>query len=171
MKKNLYYLLLPLIAVLCSCSKDDDETSDKDMTPPAIEGAGDVTSPINCQIYGKGDVIPFRYTFTDNRELGKFNIEIHNNFDHHTHSTDAGDCQLDPKKEPEYPWIYNQDYSILEGSKSYEAQVDIPIPEDIDTGDYHFMIRVTDKTGWQQLKAVSLKIQEKKEFIHIQKEQ
>ena len=32
------------------------------------------------------------------------------------------------------------------------------IPTDIDPGDYHFVIRVTDQTGNQQLRAMAIKI-------------
>ena len=96
--------------------------------------------------------------FSDNVELGNYNIEVHNNFDHHSHSTSAGDCDFDPKKQPVRPWVYNRSFAIPDGSRRYEAKVDIDIPADIDTGDYHFMVRVTDKAGWQQLKAVSIKI-------------
>ncbi|HCY73242.1 MAG TPA: hypothetical protein DHU75_03790 [Rikenellaceae bacterium] len=141
------------------CSKEGIQG--KDMEKPQILD-GDIPSPIDCEVYYIGDEIPFRYTFTDNDALGNFNIEIHNNFDHHTHSTSAGDCPLDPKKDPVNPWIYNQDFSIPSGLKTFEAKVDIPIPAGIDTGDYHFMIRLTDKTGWQQLKAISFKIRDGK---------
>jgi len=30
---------------------------------------------------------------------------------------------------------------------------------DIDPGEYHFMIRVTDASGWQQLRSVAIHIQ------------
>jgi hypothetical protein len=43
---------------------------------------------------------------------------------------------------------------------AYDAYVDIPIPDDIDTGDYHFVVRVTDAAGWQSYKAFSVKILE-----------
>ena len=69
--------------------------------------------------------------------------------------------QQEEKKKPVKPWVYNQDFQIPESASTYNAKVYIPIPEDVDTGDYHFMIRVTDKAGWQQLKAVSIKIIEK----------
>lgn len=143
--------------IVSSCSSDEPNNSSRDMQKPAIVD-GDVPNPIDCQQYHRGDVIPFRYIFTDNVELGNFNIEVHNNFDHHTHSTSAGDCPLDPIKDPVNPWVYNQDFAIPAGMKQYDAKVDIAIPSDIDTGDYHFMIRLTDKAGWQQLKAVSIKI-------------
>ena len=91
-------------------------------------------------------------------ELGSFNIEIHNNFDHHTHSTSAADCPLDEKKNAVNPWVYNESFDIPAGQKEYASAVDIKIPDNIDTGDYHFMLRLTDKVGWQELKAVSIKI-------------
>ena len=62
----------------------------------------------------------------------------------------------DPAKDLEKPQIVDGD--IPSPITSYEAKVDIPIPYDIDNGDYHFMARVTDKAGWQQLKAISIKI-------------
>ena len=130
-----------------------------DQEKPKIED-GTVPNPIDCQQYKKGETLPFHYTFTDNVELGNFNIEIHTNFDHHTHSSSAADCPLDDKQSPVNPCVYNQDQAIPAGLKSYEAKVDIPIPQDIAPGDYHFMIRLTDKAGWQELKAISIKIKE-----------
>ncbi|WP_291862275.1 DUF4625 domain-containing protein [Marinilabilia sp.] len=44
------------------------------------------------------------------------------------------------------------------GLTSYEAEVDILVPEDADTGDYHFMVRLTDAAGWQTLKGIAIKI-------------
>ena len=42
----------------------------------------------------------------------------------------------------------------------YTARHDIAIPADIDPGDYHFMVRLTDRAGWQQLHAMAIKITE-----------
>lgn len=42
--------------------------------------------------------------------------------------------------------------------KAYDASQDIQIPKDIDPGDYHFMIRLTDQKGNQQLRAMAIKI-------------
>lgn len=162
-KRTLYASVLMLIAAtaasVMSCSDDNDEGISNDQEKPKIED-GSLPNPIDCQRYKRGDVILVRYTFADNVELGNYNIEVHNNFDHHSHSTSAGDCPLDDKKSPVKPWVYNQDQAIPDGQKIYETDVRIAIPEDIDTGDYHFMIRVTDKAGWQELKAISIKITE-----------
>lgn len=150
-------MMVGLLSMI-SCSNDENEdTKINDQKKPEILD-GELPNPIDCQQYKRGEIIDFCYTLTDNVELGNFNIEIHHNFDHHSHSTSAGDCPLDAKKTPVNPWVYNQDYAIPAGLKSYNAKVEIVIPEDIDPGDYHFMIRVTDKAGWQQLKAVSIKI-------------
>ena len=58
------------------------------------------------------------------------------------------------------PWVFNQDYQIPAGQKSYTARFDIQIPADIDEGDYHFMVRLTDRAGWQELKGIAIKIEE-----------
>ena len=152
-------LSLVLLCALSACSSSDDVET-KDMTKPVITDTGITANPIDCQTYQRGTVIPFRYVLTDNLELGSFNIEIHNNFDHHSHSTSSVECGHEASKAPVNPWVYNQDFTIPSGQRTYAAQVDIPIPTGIDPGDYHFMVRVTDKAGWQELKAVALKITE-----------
>ncbi len=167
MKKNIFFaaLLLTIASALAITACSDD---DKDMTYPTIAD-GDSFNPINCQVYHLGDTIPFRAVFGDNQELGNFNIEIHNNFDHHSHSTEADDhegeeCEDHDHEGEEHtlvnPWIFNQSYNIPAGLTQYRASVDIAIPKDIDAGDYHFMVRLTDHAGCQQLKAVSIIIEE-----------
>ncbi|MCR4843732.1 MAG: DUF4625 domain-containing protein [Bacteroidales bacterium] len=156
MKKSNYPAIVMLLCALGACNS---LSTDKDMTPPEILPVPESTSPTNCATFHTGGVIPFNYAFTDDVELGSFNLEIHNNFDHHTHSTEATECDQEPKKEPVNAWKYNQDYPIPAGSTVYESHLRIPIPEGIDTGEYHFMIRVTDASGWQQLKSVTIFIQ------------
>lgn len=162
--KNLKYssLMLALVSVMTmgftSCSSDDD-TEQRDMTPPVISDQDITANPVECQQYHPGDVIPFHYVFTDDVELGNYNIEIHNNFEHHTHSGSAEECELEAKKEAgDKAWVFNQDYTIPAGQRTYTARFDIPIPADAETGDYHFMVRLTDRAGWQQLMAVAIKI-------------
>ena len=155
-------LLMALITILTlsfnACGSDDD----KDMTPPVISADGITANPINCQQYHPGDVIPFHYVMLDNQELGNFNIEIHN------HDHEMGECDDDEEHEHEHEhehsegnaWVYNRDFTIPAGQRQYDARVDIPIPADAALGDYHFMIRLTDRAGWQQLHAVAIKITE-----------
>ena len=177
-KKQFAACLLAAIAFVitmgftaCSSSSDDDT---KDMEYPEITTQGITANPINCQVYHPGETIAFCYAFRDNMELGKYNIEIHQNSDHHSHSTEAddhdhdADCEDgDHDHEHEHDadnagksfWVFNQSYDIPTGQRSYTARVDIKIPDDIATGDYHFMIRLTDRAGFQQIKAVAIKIE------------
>lgn len=158
MKRNILYSIM-LLCSLSACGGSDDEEQ-KDMQQPVISEQGITANPIDCQVYQRGSVIPFHYLMTDNQELGAYNIEIHNNFDHHTHSTTAAECPMEAQKQPKNPWTYNQDFTIPAGLRQYDAHHDIQIPADIDPGDYHFMIRLTDRAGWQQLHAVAIKITE-----------
>ncbi|MBF1633297.1 MAG: DUF4625 domain-containing protein [Prevotella sp.] len=48
--------------------------------------------------------------------------------------------------------------SIPRGSKAYDTNQEIQIPATVEPGDYHFVIRVTDQTGNQQLRAMAIKI-------------
>ncbi|MBP5419193.1 MAG: DUF4625 domain-containing protein [Bacteroidales bacterium] len=153
--KKIAILPLSLIIFGTACSSDNDNV---DSTLPTICEAGEQTCPTDCYECLRGESIDFCYTFTDDIELGNFNIEIHNNFDHHTHSTSSVECELDEKKSAVNAWVYNQDYSIPDGLTTYTPNVSIVIPTDIDTGDYHFMIRLTDKAGWQQLRSVAIKV-------------
>ena len=54
---------------------------------------------------------------------------------------------------------YNQDGHLYSrGSKAYDTNQEIQIPATVEPGDYHFVIRVTDQTGNQQLRAMAIKI-------------
>lgn len=153
MKSSLKATIISLsLCALYACSGTD-------MTYPVITSIG-VPNPIDCQVYKRGESIKFSYVFTDDTELGSFNIEIHNNFDHHTHGTSSAECEMEAKKNPVNPWVYNQDFVIPQGTTTYDADFEINIPADADAGDYHFMIRLTDRAGWQQIKAMGIKISE-----------
>lgn len=163
-------MALTVFTLFVSCNK-----TDRDETQPVITNMGITANPVNCQVYHPGDTIPFCYQFEDDVELGSFNIEIHSNSDHHSHSTESddhghegGECAHEHDHEEhehehaagQQPWVFNRDYEIPAGQRSYTARVDIPIPADIAEGDYHFMIRLTDRAGWQQLKAIAIIIEE-----------
>jgi hypothetical protein len=162
MKKLLFLsALLVLLISSFSCS-DDDEDDQK----PVIDLSFDGAFPINCDTLYFGDTFYFKASFSDNEELGSYSLDIHNNFNHHSHSTEAGlvECSLDPVKESKNPFRYIDTFSILEGNNGeYETSSPIKIPDEGDKGafeggDYHFFISVTDKTGWTAQKGLSIKI-------------
>jgi len=152
----LYLLIFSLPGILQSCNNDliDDER-------PVIDLTIDNAFPLNCVTVYRGENFAFRFRLSDNLELGSYSIEMHHNFDHHTHSTSPVQCAKDPVKSAVKPFLFIRDFSIPGGLKEYVATGEIQIPADVDTGDYHLMIRVTDRSGWQTFEGIGLKIRDK----------
>ena len=146
--------LLAVALLAAACGTDTDQEM------PVITAEGVPAQPSECDAYAAGDTIHFCYRFTDNVELGRYNIEVHGNHDHHTHSSAASDCPPDDDDEHEAvdPWVFNQDYDIPAGTRDYTARQDIVVPHGKDPGDYHFMVRLTDRAGWQQLHSIAIKL-------------
>lgn len=146
-----------LTGLLWGCSK-----SEIDDVPPVIIMNDPLHFPQVCDTVYIGETFTFRSTFTDNKELGAYSIDIHHNFDHHSHSTEAEECELDPPKTPtENVFLFIQSYTIPDELKTYEAEASIEIPADADTGDYHFFLALTDKEGWQSIRGVGIKVLER----------
>ncbi|MFW5706803.1 MAG: DUF4625 domain-containing protein [Bacteroidota bacterium] len=145
-----------MLAMLFAWSCSHDGTDD---VPPEIQMEEMHHFPQSCDTVYVGETFTFRSTFTDNQELGAYSIDIHNNFDHHSHSTENVECELDPVKVPgENVFLFIQSFTIPGGLQTYDAEVSIAIPEDAETGDYHFFLALTDKEGWQTIRGVGIKV-------------
>lgn len=142
--------------IFTGCKKDNKVEIDTEY-PEILTTAN--SFPLQCGTLMRGQTATIKLTFSDNIELGAYSLDIHHNFDHHNHSTEVNQCTFETKKTPIKPFVFIQNYNIPIGLKRYEATAQIPIPADIDPGDYHFMIRLTDKEGWQTIKGLSIKIQ------------
>lgn len=153
--KTIIRFLLIVFTTL-GCSKDN-ETVDTEY--PVIDITSGDAFPVQCSTLERGKTFTFKASFSDNVALGSYSLDIHHNFDHHTHSTEVNDCGLDAVKDPVNPLLYIKSFDIPGNPATYEASTEIDIPADIDPGDYHFMVRITDKEGWQTLKGLSIKIQ------------
>lgn len=156
MKKKLIGCCMVFLAMISACKKDNNEAIDTEY--PEINVTAANAFPKQCSTIKRGEKFMFRAQLSDNTQLGSVSVDIHHNFDHHTHSTEVESCSMDPKKTPVKPFLLIQAYPIPAGLKTYEVQQEITVPSDIDAGDYHFMIRVTDKEGWQTIKGLSIKI-------------
>lgn len=146
-----------MAAILSGCS-GDDSNEEVDQDKPVIDMRLDGGFPTSCSTVTKGQVIHFKARFTDNRELGAYSINIHHNFDHHSHDTEIDDCVLEPIKIPVSPWSKTFTYTIPGQNKEFVAEQQITIPQDIDTGDYHFMIQLSDAQGWATMRGISFKV-------------
>ncbi len=145
--------------LIAACRDDNKVDSEKPYIDISIAGA----FPTNCDTIYFGETFLLKMAFSDNVELGAYSIDIHNNFDHHSHSTEVTECNTDPVKNPVNPYVFINDYAIPQGSKEYEINLPISIPEGndaglFDNGDYHFFISLTDKEGWSSQKGLSIKM-------------
>ena len=157
MKTKLKQLaLLLFIGVTIGSCKKDETTIDTEY--PTIDITAATAFPIQCSELTRGQKFTFRAKFTDNVALGSYSLDIHHNFDHHSHSTEINDCSMAPVKAAIKPFLFINTFQIPTGTNSYAAVDEITVPADIDPGDYHFLIKVTDKEGWQTLKGISIKI-------------
>lgn len=155
-------ILIGLLVFITTCGDDDEIDSET----PEIDLDFSEAFPTNCDTLYFGDTITFVARFTDNMELGSttaYSIDIHNNFDHHSHTTEVTECNLDEIKDAVNPFIFIEDFDIPEGLSGYETSLKIILPEgdsdgDYDDGDYHFFISVADKEGWSTQKGLSIKI-------------
>ncbi len=142
--------------VIASCSNDD--SIDKDEEKPTISVNYNEGFPQGCTQLTRGETYNFRAKVTDNKVLASYSIDIHHNFDHHTHDDQTTECDLEDVKQAINPFIFIENYSIENELTSYEINIPVTIPNDIDTGDYHCAYSVTDETGWQARTSIDVKI-------------
>lgn len=154
MKKILIFSLFTSLLTSGGCKKDDWV----DDILPTIDISADNTFPQNCDTLYLGETAQIVIKLNDNKELGSYSIDIHNNFDHHSHTTEVIACEDDEDKIAVNPFLYIQSFSLPDGLTSYQTNLSIQIPADVDPGDYHFLIRVTDNEGWQALKGLGIKL-------------
>lgn len=151
------FALFILLLVFSSCEKNIDTEK------PVVDLTFSEVFPYNCDTIYFGESFDLKMLLTDNVELGSFSLDIHNNFDHHSHSTVVSECDLDPIKTPENPFLYIEDFSVPTGQSSYETNIPISIPEGeggnlYDEGDYHLFISLTDMEGWSTQVGLSIKM-------------
>ena len=145
-----------LVLAACNPVEIDDQK-------PVVDLSIMEAFPVNCDTLYLGESFTWKVRLTDNVELGSFSMEIHHNFDHHAHSTELDICELDPIKDPVNPYQTIMDFEIPAGSKEYMVNETIQIPlsdanGEIDPGDYHFFISLTDREGWSAQKGLNIKI-------------
>jgi len=123
---NKFLLLTFLAVLLISCKKSD-------LTPPTVSVAtvnNEATEIIN---FSPGDTFVVRTTIEDNIALGQFKIDIHHDFDGHSHKSST----------VRFAEIRIKD---IEGT-TYNLEETFVIPLDAASGTYHGTIRALDQEG------------------------
>lgn len=153
-----YFYILSIILLTAACTSDDSVEIDEEK--PTITVNYTAGFPQGCALLTRGETYNFRAMVTDNNELAAYSIDIHHNFDHHTHDDQVTECDLGEIKSAVNPLIYVENFTIEGALTSYEINIPVTIPNDIDTGDYHCAYSVTDATGWQSRTSIDIKIVE-----------
>jgi hypothetical protein len=148
--------LLGLFALaLVSCTETEIDEEKPTIT---VNYAGGF--PQTCENLSRGQSYTIKAKVADNLELASYSIEMHHNFDHHTHDDQEDPCELEPITTAVNPFVFSTNGRILQGSTNYELDIDLIIPDGADTGDYHLALSITDVTGWQARTSVDVKIVE-----------
>lgn len=148
------YSLFLFFLIIFSCKDDEKET---DKIKPNIEFEN-ASFPKNCDTVFVDKEFEIKFNIEDNEELGSLSIDIHNNFDHHTHNTEGVGCNNDKKKEAVKPYKNIIEVDIPANSKKFAVSKKINISSQFQTGDYHMFITVVDKQGWSSNKGISFKL-------------
>lgn len=140
MKTKLIYLFsLTVTMFLTACSNNDDVV---DNVIPVIA----ISEPHDMDEFAPGGEIHFNALFTDNVALAAYKIEIHEDFDGHTHGVTK------QSENNDNPWSYDKVFTISGGQKTFTAEQHIEIPElingnPISEGAYHLGVFLTDAAG------------------------
>lgn len=161
--KSRFNILMLLGLLAGSACTGEQET---DLQKPVIDLSFQGAFPQNCDTLYFGEEAIVRIRLTDDMELGAsraLSISIHDNFNHHAHSTEVTTCPLDPVKEPVRPYTLITDFDLPAGQTEYETRLSLSLPAEdaagpYEEGDYHFFIRISDQAGWSSQKGLSIKI-------------
>lgn len=151
-KLNSILTLIVAAVFLTSCSSDNDAAPDTQK--PTIS----IKEPHNDEEIAPGGEMHFEAVFTDNVELASYKIEIHDDFDDHTHAQLKSSHDLNP-------WNFEQVFQIPAGQKRFEAIHHIDIPtlvngQAISEGTYHVGIYLTDTSGNEETAFLTIHIEE-----------
>lgn len=162
MRKTAYIIALVLLSTLAGACTDEDV----DLQKPEIDLSLSNAFPVQGDTLYFGEIAHLRIRLKDNAALGSIrslNIDIHHNFDHHSHSTEVEEPHLDPVKSPVNPYTFIQSFDIPKGLTTYDTDIQLTLPTGndqgiYDEGDYHFFISLTDAQGWSTQKGLSIKL-------------
>ncbi len=134
-------LTVGVVAFLLSLSGCNDDSETIDTTAPVIM----VEDPVNGEFFAAGTAVHFEAAFTDDIELGSYNIDIHDSFDGHGHGRIAASND-DPSL---IKWSFNESFPFADGLKNSDVHLhdEIAIPENTMAGPYHFIVTAVDRSG------------------------
>ena len=132
--KTIYLSSLCLLAALsfglASCDDDSDNVK------PVIN----LIEPEDDAVLQIGDDVHFEMELSDNEMLKSYKVDIHSNFDSHTHALSRADDAATT------PFSFNRSWEVT-GKNAHIHHHDIVVPEDATPGPYHLVVYCTDAAG------------------------
>src|SRR5574344_1855649 len=118
-------LSMTLVLTSTSCSKDDEIS---DTTKPTIT----ITEPENDKeiLIGDQNGMHLEMDLSDNVMLKSYKIEIHNNFDHHSHTSRSATTDF----------TFTNSYHRSENRKRHIHHHDVMVPDNATPGEYNLII-------------------------------
>lgn len=143
-------LLLALLAWGCGGSDEVDVAapSMKILSFAPAPAPGAVCGSIEDSVFTVlgGEVLTADLRFSDDRSLSQYKVDIHNNFDCHGHGGAASPGVAVPDVNSQ-----TEDWTVLNiealSGEMVEEQLQLPVPQNITAGIYHFQIQVLDEAG------------------------
>ena len=128
-------LLATVTFMFSSCDNDDSS----DTIKPLIE----LHEPEEGQALEIGNEhgVHFEMDLSDDVMLKSYKIEIHSNFDHHSHGGNSRAAQ------ETVDFSFNRSYDVSGQKTAHIHHHDIVIPANATAGDYHLMVYCTDAAG------------------------
>jgi hypothetical protein len=148
MKTSIKFFTLCLTAIFflafTACKEDNDTTK------PLIN----LIEPEDGAILHIGDEngVHFEAEFSDNEALSSYKVDIHPNFNNHSHAITKSDAET-------VDFVFEKSWTTIAGKKSAPVHHhEIKIPENATPGDYHLMVYCTDAAGNESYIAVNVEL-------------
>ncbi len=140
---KIFILALFLGIVLGACKKEKKE--EVDTQKPSIT----IIKPSENATVTGGQTLQLEVKFTDNMNLSQYKLEVHPNFDGHTHG----------KTNEEMPTPWEWDTIVNINGKEHTAKFSISVPSNVKAGNYHLMAMCTDAAGYEApIKFINIKV-------------
>lgn len=151
MKKSIFFLFTLIVIAAISCKKDTPVHPGDGLYPekPIIEILSVSPGTITAEICGQqdervielstGQSLELRFNIKARAGLSQYKIDIHSNFDCHSHRLGESAATV--------PWKV-LDIVALSGQEITETQT-LKVPENATAGNYHFMMQALDNEGYE----------------------
>jgi uncharacterized membrane protein len=149
--------LFTMAAVLAISISSCDREEAADTVKPVIN----LIEPEEGDVLQIGSSVHFEMELSDNEKLHSYKVDIHNNFDGHTHTKAEAEDDT-------FPFAFTRSWTEdVEGKKNADIHHhEIEIPENATPGAYHLEVYCTDAAGNEAHVAINIELSHEGEEHH-----